>query len=61
LTEASRKKFMKKAINMSGKEVDLPRRPVKEEGETQDDFEEMLSGWNHRVLPLLDLSASHGG
>jgi len=45
----------KRAVNSMGVEVNLPPRPERKDFETQDDFEEALSGWNHRVLPLLSL------
>lgn len=47
---------MKKAKNSLGQEVNLPARPEREDFESQEEFEEALAGWNHRVLPLLSVN-----
>ena len=46
---------MKRAVNSQGQEVNLPAKPERSEFQSDEDWEEAVSGWNHRVLPLLAL------
>ena len=47
----------KLAVDSRGETVNLPARPERADFKTLGAFQEALSGWNHRILPLLSLPA----